>query len=86
MTFITTNRPAFRSTRITVPAHWADADIKDIEREIVGLVIEAAKLDEDSTVAVSGIRCHGVYRQTWATLRRSGFIRRSGYAIDVRYY
>jgi hypothetical protein len=72
-------------TTIKTPAYWTNADIKDIERELVGLVIEAAKLNENAQVNVQGVRVPGMYRQIWAPVRLSCNIRRANWVMEVKW-
>lgn len=70
---------------IKTPAYFTTADIKDIERELIGLVIESAGLKEDAKVDIKGVRAPGLYRSIWATVKHSRNIRRANWVLEVRY-
>lgn len=72
-----------KTTFIKVPAHWPAADLCDIERELVGLIVEKEQLGVAALVDVRGVRHPGVYGARWATVRRSRFLRRAGWTMEV---
>ena len=70
---------------ITKPSHWSNADIRDIERELIGLIAP------DSYVEIVAVRSMK-YRPAkqahadWQTLSESTVLRRSKLALEVKFY
>lgn len=70
---------------ISKPAHWTSADIRDIERELIGLIAP------DSYVEIVAVRSMK-YRPAkqahadWQKLSESTVLRRSTLALEVKFY
>lgn len=74
-------------TTIPAPTHWSDADTCDIERELIGLIIEQQHLDDSARTTIVGVRqlgYHAPSRPGWASVRASRAIRQNR-AMEVHY-
>jgi hypothetical protein len=75
------------TTTIAAPSHWSDADTCDIERELIGLIIEQQGLDDSARIIIIGVRklgYHAPSRADWTSVRSSRAIRQ-GRAMEVQY-
>lgn len=70
---------------IRIPAHWTTADSKDIEREMVGLIIEKQGLAYNAIVNVHQIKNPLLYGSKWTPARSSRLVREAGKLIAVRW-
>jgi hypothetical protein len=72
---------------VKLPVWFSTADLNDVEREIIGLVIEREGLPIDSVVVVSGVRPHAAARP-WTTVKRSRLLREfasKGWHFDIQW-
>lgn len=72
-------------TMIKVPAWWATADTKDIERELVGLINEAEGRHYSELAFVTGVKYPHVYGAKWTTVARSRFLRKPSRTMQIRW-
>lgn len=81
----------YRTTVVT-PAYFAQADMADIEREMVGLVWAARPEFDGTPIRILGVRRDGKYRSPaqehsnpeWLPLRRSRIVRAHN-AVEVQF-